>query len=76
MTDNQQVDLKIDKETYDALQMLKEVLPSEDSDGKMDDGELLKMIIGTFMSFVMQPEEGEEWHEHGGCDCGEWHCNS
>jgi hypothetical protein len=45
MTDNQQVDLKIDKETYDALQMLKEVLPTEDGNGKMDDAELIKMIV-------------------------------
>jgi len=75
MVDNQQVDLKIDKETYDALQMLKEVLPAEDNT-KMDDSELIKMIVGTFMSFIMQPEESEEWHEHGECGCGEWHCNS
>ncbi len=76
MTNNQQVDIKIDKETYDALQMLKEVLPTEDGNGKMDDGELIKMIVGTFMSFVMQPEEGNEWHEHGWCGCGQGHCQS
>ena len=75
MTDNQLVDLKIDRETYDALQMLKELLPTEDGNGKMDDTELMKMIVGTFMSFVMQWEEDEEWHEHTWCGCGEWHCS-
>ncbi len=72
MADNQQIDIKVDKETYDALQMLKEILPTED--GKMDDSELLKMIVGTFMSFVMQPEEDEEWDEHTWCNCGHGHC--
>ena len=72
MADNQQIDIKVDKETYDALQMLKEILPTEDS--KMDDSELLKMIVGTFMSFVMQPKEDEEWDEHTWCNCRHGHC--
>jgi len=73
MANNQQVDIKIDKETYDALQMLKEVLPSEDSNEKMDDNELLKMIVGTFIAFIQGDDEEEE-HAHDKCGCKDNHC--
>jgi len=73
MADNQQVQINIDKEVYDAIQMLKEVLPAENGE-QMDDNEVLKMVVGTFMAFIQGDDEEEE-HGHDGCGCGDWHCH-
>ena len=63
MSDNQQVNLTIDKELYDMIQMLKEVLPEENGE-KINDNEVLKMVVGTFMAFIQWDDEEKHWHEN------------
>ena len=70
----EKVTLQVDKEVYDMIQMLKEVLPSENGE-KFDDNEVLKMVLGTFMAFVTGEDEHDHEHWHWGCGCGWWHCH-
>ena len=66
----EKVNLQVDKEVLDMIEMLKEVLPAE------DENEVLKVVLWTFMAFIQgDDEEGNEWHEHGGCGCGQGHCH-
>ncbi len=68
------INLEIDKELYDNIQMLKQVIPAEEGEWEMDDNELLKLIVWTFMAFAA----GEEWDESEEdqswewCGCGNW----
>lgn len=50
------ITIKVDKEVYDMIQALKEILPSENEE-KFDDNEVLKMVLGTFMAFIQGEEE-------------------
>jgi len=72
MSDNQQVQVTIDKEVYDAIQMLKEILPEENWE-KLSDNEVLKMVVGTFMAFIQGDDEENQTNED--CDCENCHCH-
>jgi hypothetical protein len=50
------ITIKVDKEVYDMIQALKEILPSENEE-KFDDNEVLKMVLGTFMAFIQGEED-------------------
>ena len=70
----EKVNIEIDKELYDNLQMLKQVIPQE-TEWELDDNEILKLVVWTFMAFAI----GEEWEEnnnehdhHWWCGCGTW----
>ena len=66
----EKVNLQVEKEVLDMIEMLKEVLPAE------DENEVLKVVLWTFMAFIQwDDEEGEEWHEHTWCGCGQGHCH-
>jgi len=51
MNNNQQISLKIDKDTYDTMQILKEIL-LEQKNQKLNDNELLKIVVANFMAFI------------------------
>lgn len=65
----EKVNLEVEKEVYDMIQMLKEILPSEDGE-KFDDNEVLKMVLWTFMAFVSWEDEDSHEHWHCWCSCG------
>jgi len=69
----EKVNLQVEKEVVDMIELLKEVLPWENGE-KLDENEVLKMVLGTFMAFI-QGDDEEDGHEHGGCGCGQGHCH-
>ena len=64
------ITLQVDKDVYDVIQMLKEVLPSENWN-KFDDNEVLKVVLWTFMAFMEWEDEENELDWHCWCNC--WH---
>ena len=70
----EKVNLQVEKEVVDMIELLKEVLPWENGE-KLDENEVLKMVLGTFMAFIQGDDEEENGHEHGGCGCGQGHCH-
>jgi len=56
MNNNQQISLKIDKDTYDTMQILKEIL-LEQKNQKLNDNELLKIVVANFMAFIQWNDE-------------------
>lgn len=71
----EKVNFEMDKENLDMIEMLWEILPWENGE-KLDKNEVLKMVLWTFMAFIQQWDGEDDWHEHGWCGCGNWHCNS
>ena len=65
------VQIEIDEEILETIKMLQEILPAEDGQ-TMDENEVLKIVLGTFMAFV-QGDEDET--EHSWCGCGQGHCH-
>ena len=75
-TMQEKMNIEIDKELYDDIQMLKQVIPQE-TDWEMNDNEILKLVVWTFMAFAVGEEwkENEDEHEYNHewwCGCGTW----
>lgn len=67
----EKVNIEIEKDLYNNIQMLKEVIPMEDWQTEITDNELLKLIVWTFMAFAV---DQSDWHsdwDSGSC-CGWW----
>ena len=65
-----QGNLQVDQEVLDMIKLLQEILPAENAN------EVLKVVLWTFMAFIQgDDEEGEQWHEHTWCGCGQGHCH-
>lgn len=65
----EKVNIEIDKELYDNIQLLKQVIPQENWQ-QMDDNDILRLVVWTFMAFALQ-EDDESEHDHGWwCWCG------
>lgn len=71
-TMQEKVNIEIDKELYEQLQMLKQVIPADEIEWEMDDNELLRLIVWTFMAFAMQGEDEEDQNNEWWCGCGTW----
>ena len=72
----EKMNIEIDKELYDDIQILKQVIPQE-TEWELDDNEVLKLVVWTFMAFAITDEWEEDGHNHDWwCDCGTWcDCN-
>lgn len=67
----EKINIEIEKDLYDNIQMLKEVIPAEDWQWSLTDNEVLKLIVGTFMAFAVdQWANHEHDHDHGHSCCG------
>jgi len=54
----EKINIEIDKELYDSIQMLKEVIPME-NDQEMNDNDILRLVVWTFMAFAVN----EDWED-------------
>lgn len=67
------INIEIDKELYDNIQMLKQVIPSEEAEWEMDDNEVLKLVVWTFMAFTANEDwEDDNCYSKGWCGCSSW----
>jgi len=63
-----QIDIKIDEKYREALDLLKQVIPSSDWKEIIEDSAMVEALIDSFMAFIQeQADSAEHW---------EWWCGS
>ena len=70
------INIEIDDKYREALDLLKQVIPSSDGKEITEDSEMVEALIDSFMAFIQEQawtEEGAEKEQSGG-GCGEWSC--
>lgn len=68
------VQIEIDEELYENIQLLKQLIPLEEGEWEMNDNEVLKLVVWTFMAFAAGEEWKEDKEEGSECWCGNGWC--
>ena len=68
------IQIEIDEKYKDALDLLKQVIPSSDWSQITDDGQMVESLIDSFMAFLQEQaweaEQEEQWGHCGSGWCG------
>ena len=71
------IQIEIDEKYKEALELLKQIIPSPDGSQITEDGQMVEALIDSFMAFIQ--EQAGEWEEscetEWGC-CGGGSCGS
>jgi predicted ABC-type ATPase len=63
------IQIEIDERYKEALDLLKQIIPNSEGNPITDDGQMVEALIDSFMAFIQEQAEAEQWH-------WDWHCGS
>jgi len=68
------IQIEIDERYKEALELLKQIIPSSDGNQITDDGQMVEALIDSFMAFIQEQagevEQEEQWGHCGSGWCG------
>ena len=68
------IQIEIDERYKEALELLKQIIPSSDGSQITEDGQMVEALIDSFMAFIQEQageaEQEEEWGHCGSGWCG------
>lgn len=62
---SKKIAIELDESYGEKLEVLREVFVSPKGEKLTDNGELIQGLMDTFIEFLKNQDQGEDWHVHG-----------